>query len=131
MKEKIRANQTLAELLIGIVCFGVVCQVVGIFLVKNRLAYMLSLWIGIAAASAMAVHMNYTIRKALAQDEGTAEKVTRSAYFLRYGCVMILLAVAAYTGLANLIAVFVGIMGLKIGAYLQPFIHKLLQIWIK
>lgn len=79
----------------------------------------------------MAVHMNYTIRKALAQDEGTAEKVTRSAYFLRYGCVMILLAVAAYTGLANLIAVFVGIMGLKIGAYLQPFIHKLLQIWIK
>lgn len=131
MKEKIKTNQTLAELLIGIACFGIVCQIVGIFLVKNRLAYTLSLWVGIAAAFARAVHMNYTIRKALTNDAGTAEKVTRSSYFLRYGCVMVLLAVAAYTGLENLIAVFVGNMGLKMGAYLQPLTHKLLQIWIK
>lgn len=131
MKEKIKANQTLTELIIGIVFFGAVCQIAGIFLAKDQLAYAVSLWVGIFAASAMAVHMNHTIQKALSCDEGTAEKVTRSSYFLRYGCAMVLLAAAALTGVTNLIVTFVGIMGLKIGAYIQPFVHKLLQRWMK
>lgn len=131
MKEKIKANQTLAELVIGILCFGAVCQIVGIFFTHDQLAYAVSLWIGIIAAAGMAVHMNHTIRKALAYDEGTAEKVTRTSYFLRYGCVMVLLGVVAVTGVMNLIVTFLGIMGLKIGAYLQPFTHKLLQRWMK
>lgn len=131
MKEKIKANQTLAELVIGIVCFGAVCQIAGIFLAKDQLAYAVSLWVGIIAAVGMAVHMNHTIHKALACDEGTAEKVTRSSYFLRYGCAMVLLGAAALTGVTNLIVTFVGIMGLKIGAYIQPFTHKLLQKWMK
>ncbi len=131
MKEKIKANQTLAELLIGILCFGVVCQIVGIFFVHDQLAFAVSLWVGIIAAMGMAIHMNYTINKVLTYDEGTAVKVTRSSYFLRYGCAMVLLGVAAVTGVTNLIATFLGIMGLKIGAYLQPFMHKLLQRWMK
>lgn len=131
MKEKIRENQTLTELVIGIVFFGALCQTAGIFLAKDQLAYALSLWVGILAASGMAVHMNHTIRKALAYDEGTAEKVTRSSYFLRYGCVAVLLSAAAITGVTNLIVMFVGIMGLKIGAYIQPFTHRLLQRWMK
>lgn len=131
MKEKIKANQTLVELVIGIFCFGAVCQIVGIFFTHDQLAYAVSLWIGIIAAVGMAIHMNYTINKVLAYDEGTAEKVARSSYFLRYGCAMVLLGVAAVTGVTNLIVTFLGIMGLKIGAYLQPFMHKLLQRWIK
>lgn len=131
MKEKIKANQTLAELLIGILCFGVVCQIVGIFFVHDQLAFAVSLWVGIIAAMGMAIHMNYTINKVLTYDEGTAVKVTRSSYFLRYGCAMVLLGVAAVTGVTNLIVMFLGIMGLKIGAYLQPFIHKLLKRWMK
>lgn len=131
MKEKIKENQTLAELILGIVCFGIVCQIVGIFLANNQLAYAISLWIGIFAAAGRAFHMNHTIKKALAYDEGTAEKVTRSSYFLRYGCVMILLGIVAVSGVANLLVTFLGIMGLKIGAYMQPLTHKLLQRWMK
>lgn len=131
MKEKIKANQTLAELVIGILCFGVVCQIVGIFFAHDQLAFAVSLWVGIIAAVGMAFHMNYTINKALAYDEGTAEKVTRSSYFLRYGCAMVLLGVVAVTGVTNLVVTFLGIMGLKIGAYMQPFMHKLLQRWMK
>ncbi len=131
MKEKIKENQTLVELVIGIFCFGAVCQIVGIFFTHDQLAYAVSLWIGIIAAAGMAIHMNYTINKVLAYDEGTAEKVTRTSYFLRYGCVMILLGVVAVTGVMNPIVTFLGIMGLKIGAYLQPFTHKLLQRWMK
>lgn len=131
MKEKIKENQTLVELVIGIFCFGVICQIVGIFFTHDQLAYAVSLWIGIIAAALMAVHMNHTINKVLSYDEGTAEKVARSSYFLRYGCAMVLLGVVAVTGVANLIVSFLGIMGLKIGAYLQPITHKLLQKWIK
>lgn len=131
MKEKIKENQTLAELIIGIVCFGAICQIVGIFFMQDRLAYTLSLWTGIIAAAGRAVHMNHTIRKVLDYDEGTAEKVTRSSYFLRYGCVMVLLGVVAVTGVRNLIVTFIGIMGLKIGAYLQPFTHRFLQRWME
>ncbi len=130
-KEKIKANQTLAELIIGIVCFGMVCQIVGIFFANNQIAYAVSLWIGIIAAAGMAFHMNHTINKALASDEGTAEKVTRSSYFLRYGCVMILLGIVTISGVANPLVTFLGIMGLKIGAYMQPLTHKLLQRWMK
>lgn len=131
MKDKIRENRTLTELIMGIVCFGVVCQIAGIFFMKDQLAYAVSLWVGILTASGMAVHMNYTIHKALAQDEGTAEKVARSSYFLRYACAMVLLAAVALTGVTNLVVTFVGIMGLKIGAYIQPLMHKLLQRWME
>lgn len=127
MKEKIKANQTLAELVIGILCFGAVCQIVGIFFTHNQMAYAVSLWIGIIAAALMAVHMNHTINKVLSYDAGTAEKVTRSSYFLRYGCAMVLLGAVAATGVMNPIVTFLGIMGLKIGAYMQPITHRLLQ----
>lgn len=127
IKKKIKENQTLAELIVGIVCFGTVCQIAGIFFTRNQPAYAASLWIGIIAAALIAVHMNHTINKVLSYDAGTAEKVTRSSYFLRYGCAMVLMGAVAATGVMNPIVTFLGIMGLKVGAYMQPLMHKLLQ----
>ena len=53
-----------------------------------------------------------------------------TANLLRYFVIFVLFAAVAITGIGNPIMVFVGIMGLKIAAYLQPFAHKLtMRFW--
>lgn len=120
-----KINPTLIELMAGIIFFGIVCQIAGIFLADDQVIYAVSLWIGIAAALGIAYHMNYTIDRALDYDEETAAKITRSAYLLRFGLVFILLGCLAVFKIGNFLIAFLGIMGLKIGAYIQPFTHKI------
>ena len=120
-----KVNQTLIELMAGIIFFGIVCQIAGIFLAGDQVIYAVSLWVGIVAALGIAYHMNYTIDRALSYDEETAAKITRSAYLLRFGLVFILLVCIAVSGIGNFLITFLGVMGLKIGAYIQPFTHKI------
>lgn len=130
VREKIKTNQTLAELIAGIIGFGILSQVIGAFFTEHQVIYAVSLWIGIIAAVGMALHMNYTIGKALDQAEKEAVKITRNGYLFRYGMVILLLGCVAASGVLNPLVTFLGIMGLKIGAYAQPLTHKIFGIFL-
>lgn len=122
-----RINPALPELLTGILLYGLVLQLTGVWFVDDKLQYSMGLWIGIALAMGMAVNMAVVILDAVdaMASKGTAVR-TGLWSVLRY-----VVAVGAFIGVwyfkaGNLLVMFLGLMGLKVSAYLQPFLHKII-----
>jgi len=127
MKEKIAGiNKTLIELLTGILLFGIICQIIGAFFVKEPAPYSSGLWIGIVTAMAAAVHMYRSLDRALDLDADSAGKRIQMQSIIRYVFIVIIMGITMVNGYTNPLAAFLGIMGLKVAAYLQPFTHKLI-----
>lgn len=118
-------NSALPGLLLGIIIFGAVSEVVGVFLVADKLNYTIGLWIGVLTALGMALHMALCLNSALDRGEKGAQTVVARQGMIRYLAVIVVLAILMITEIGNPIAAFVGILGLKISAYLQPFWVKL------
>ena len=129
--EKKKIDETLKELQIGIIAFEAVCFVIGCFFVKSVLHYGIGLLIGTGLALFSAWHMEKSISDNLtinAGNEGGAMAYARKQSLIRYGIILVVFFLVCITEWGYPLATFLGIMGLKMGAYLQPFIHKL---WIR
>ncbi|MCI8484968.1 MAG: hypothetical protein HFH41_11625 [Lachnospiraceae bacterium] len=122
-----RINQALPELLLGILIFGLVVQVTGVWFVEDRARYISGLWIGIVLAMGMAVNMAVVILdtvEAMAEQRSSRKASLYGA--LRYFLVVLAFVIVGYFNLGNVVVMFVGVMGLKVSAYLQPLTHKLI-----
>lgn len=119
-----KVNRTLLEMQAGMLFFGIVCQVVGAFFVKEQGYYAASLWFGVAFAFAASIHMYKTLDKALYYGADAPKLVTRG-YIFRYVVFASALVLVALTEVMNPIVFFLGYMSLKAAAYLQPITHKL------
>lgn len=120
-------NSALPGLLLGIVLFGAVSQLAGIFLVTEKASYSIGLWIGVLTAIFMAFHMAFSLNSAVDRDAKGAQAVATRQNIIRYLIVVLILGILMMTNIGNPIAAFVGVMGLKISAYLQPIFQKLSQ----
>lgn len=122
-----RINAVLPELIWGILIYGIVVQLAGVWFTEDKWSYSTGLWIGIALAVGMAIHMAVVLNDAadIAAEEAAKKRVIFQST-LRYAVVVILFFLAAYFKLGNLITLFIGVMGLKAGAYLQPLTHKVI-----
>lgn len=117
-----RLNEALPGLLLGILSYGLLIQITGVWFVEDKLRYSTGLWIGIALAAGMAVHMAMVIEEIVNQGKGRAIVTAKSIF--RYAVVVMVFFVMMKFQIGNLITAFLGIMGLKAAAYMQPFIHK-------
>lgn len=125
MVERIKTwNRTVLELQSGIVFFGVVCQLAAMWFVPDMLKYTIGLWLGIAVAMAAGFHMWGSLKKAFDGFEGDVTKKITQAGIIRYVIIVVCFLAVAVSGVGEPIAMFVGIMALKIGAYIQPFTHR-------
>jgi len=120
-------NSALPGLLGGIVVFGVVSQIVGLFLVEEKLNYSIGLWIGVVIAAFMAFHMAWSLNSALDLDVKGAQAAAIRQNIIRYLIVVLILGILMITEIGNPIAAFLGVIGLKVSAYLQPIFQKLFQ----
>lgn len=123
-----KLNPTLVELWTGTVLFAALALLAGIWFVENKLSYGLGLLVGTLAAMYLAWHMARSIEKMIDKaEQGLDGSVgMRVSSLLRYGLVvLILIATAFVSEYVNPISVFMGILGLKVAAYLQPFTHKI------
>lgn len=120
-----RINPVLPELLAGIVLYGLVIQFSGMWFVDDRLGYTVGLWAGVVLAMGMAVNMAVVILDAvdMMASRGTAVRTTLWSV-LRYVVVVGAFVVVWYFELGNPVVMFLGVMGLKVSAYLQPILHK-------
>lgn len=122
-----RINDVLPELILEIFLYGLLVQLTGVWFVENKLLYSTGLWIGIAAAMGMAIHMAVVILDTMDLAIEKQAKVRTTVFsMLRYLVVVLLFLVVSYFRLGNVLTMFIGIMGLKAAAYFQPFMHKLL-----
>lgn len=119
-----KRNRTLLEMHIGMIFYGLVCQIVGALLVKDQLYYAVSLWFGILMAAVSAVHMHRSLDRALGSERNATKLVMRD-FLIRYACIVAILLIIIKTGIMNPLIVFLAYMSLKGTALIQPFTHKL------
>lgn len=129
MKKRItQINRTLFELETGILIFGVVCQLL-ILLIGNRPGYSLGLWIGIVTAMLGACHMWWSLDRALDLPEKAAVRSMSTHNIIRYLVFVLVVGAAAVTQIANPLLIFLGIMSIKVSAYMH-FLTKKISIRI-
>ena len=121
-----RLNESLPDLVLGIIIYGILLQITGIWLVNDKLRYSTGLWIGIGCALFMAIHMAISIEDAvcIGTEDGAKKKTIASAMF-RYVIVLLVLVAMCYFNLGMILPAFFGVLGLKISAYVQPLFYRL------
>ena len=119
-----RLNKALPELVLGILLYGMIVWIAGIWFVEDKLLYSAGIWLGTGIAVMMAVHMAVVIEDAVSLSSGQGKLIAMSLF--RYMAVAAVFFCIAYFNIGNPIAAFIGVMGLKIAAYMQPLIHKII-----
>lgn len=117
-------DNTLKELVLGIILLGVAEQLICLLIPSNHLYNAIGLWTGIAIAACMAIHMKRSIEDALGLGGEGAAKHIRKSYALRMVIVFLVMGVVIYFRWGNPLTILAGVIPLKISAYLQPYIHK-------
>ena len=124
-----KMDETLKELMTGILLFVLMCLLIGVWFVPSVMKYILGLFIGLLLAEAAAVHMYYSLCRNMdmnAGRENAANAYSVKNSMIRYVVILVVFLVVCLTDFAYPLAVFLGIMGLKAGAYLQPYTRKYL-----
>lgn len=121
-----KINQTLSELMVGILASGVLVWLISMIFTGPDAAFAGAFGTGVAAAVLLAVHMYRSIDRALDMDSGDAEKYMRRAYLIRTLFIFLVAGVVCRINADDIIAVFLGMLCLKFGAFLQPMVHRVL-----
>ncbi len=128
-KDAEKMDETLKELMTGALLFVLICLVAGVWFVASPLKYIWGLLIGLVLAEAAAWHMYYSIGRNMelnAGNNGAANAYAVKSSMIRYGVILVVFLAVCLMDFAYPLAVFLGIMGLKAGAYMQPFTRKYL-----
>lgn len=124
MKKK--KDNTLLEMLVGIIIWGILSQIVLLIFFENYLYNAVGLWCGIVVAGGMAIHMKRSIEDAYDMQVDIGKQI-RADSIKRMCVAAIVIGAVFYFEAGNPLTVLVGIMSLKISAYAQPYMHKLLR----
>ncbi len=118
-------DRTLLELWAGIGMAGVLGQAV-VFFVERKVYFTIGWWYGIVLSLFMAWHMWRALDRGLDMGEGASGYLTRSN-IIRYVIVAGAYIALALIDFGNPVAAFVGVLMLKVAAYIQPFTHKVFK----
>lgn len=123
-----RINPMLPRLVAGIVVYGLLVQLAGVWFVEDKIGYSVGLWYGIVIAIGMSVNLAMVIYDTVTFYSGeNANKRVAAKAVLRYIVVAALLFILGYFEFGNLFMAFIGVFGLKISAYMQPLLNKLIN----
>ena len=123
-------KRLLVEMSIGIILYNLLLGVLAwVFLPRTSYPVWQVLWgllAGAVGAVLMLIHMAVTTERALeSQNESYASKTTIVQSLIRKVVLVAALMFCWRVFRVDLLAVVIGIMGMKAGAYLQPLIHKM------
>lgn len=124
MRRKNKAIWTVLDLWIGLGIYFVIFEIIGLIFVENRIPYTIGLILGCFTAAFLAWNMFVSIDQALDMSEHDAIKYTKRKSILR----ALVMLVVAFVGMRVLWisfpGVIIGILGLKISAFLQPYTNS-------
>ncbi|ADL06514.1 ATP synthase subunit I [Lacrimispora saccharolytica] len=115
------------EVSAGIVFFTVAAMVAACFMYPNR-AVFAGLLLGMVIAMAMFLSMALVLERSMkTEDPKTVQKRSVISAVIRYLLLIVILVtvIIRFSGWFNPVAVVIGVLGLKAGAFLQPAIHKI------
>ena len=117
--------KVLKSLISGILLCGILFQAVFVWFSDAKVFFSLGLWIGVGVAVFMAWHIRYSLEDALDMSEGDAPKHMYRMYGIRMAVVLVVFFITAYFEIGSMIGVLLGVMTLKVGAYMQPLLQKI------
>lgn len=118
-------KQTLLDLYVGIAGLSFILVVAGACIVENKLPFILGVLYGGIVAAVLVSHMYRGLWQILAYDENGAQKQAQKQVGIRMWIMLAAVAVAMYFNeYFQLIGVVLGILTLKVSAYMQPFVHR-------
>ena len=120
-------NRTLMELLMGILAVGIVAQLLCLIFLKQHVYHAVGLWVGVAVAAGMAIHMQRSIEDGLDLMGDSGVKHMQKASVTRMLVACIVMAAVMYYDWGNPLTLLLGVMTLKLAAYMQPFTHYVLE----
>lgn len=118
------SGTTLIEMMVGILVYGAVGELIILLFLQNKLYVSIGWVLGVAVALISAYHMWWGLNKALGQGMAQAQKSMTIHNLIRYGAIVVILALVLVMDVGNPLAAVFGILGLKMGAYMQPLVHK-------
>lgn len=119
-------NKTVWELLLGILFMGIILEIVGTMIVKDKLYYSIGLGIGILSAVFMTFSIHSSVVQAIDVGESGAKVKMITSYIIRTVLVVAVILVTGVMKLGNIVGLLLGLMTLKVAAYIQPITHKFL-----
>lgn len=124
---QLRTNQTLKELIAGASVYCFVWIIPLLIFTDRKLYHLAGLLAGLIVCIVLAVNMAASIDVAVDLDVKSAKAYIQKKASLRYLIVCAVIILLGISGSGNPLTFFAGIMGLKIGAYLQPFTHRFFE----
>ncbi len=112
------------NLIIGIAIYGLIVQGIVLFVSEMVLFHSIGLWIGIVIGISMMIHMKRSIEDALDIGEENASKHMIKKSVVRNSIVVVAFLVLGYAQIGSILTALIGVLGLKISVYLQPYIYK-------
>lgn len=122
------SGQTLWEILLGILLYGIVGELIIVIFFRSYLfSVSIGFLVGVLTMAAAMIHIAWSTEYAMDMNNSdAAQKHTMKMYLIRmFGFIVVIIA-AYFSRILNMPAVFVGMLALKVGAYLQPFMHRCL-----
>jgi len=120
-------NRTLHEMLIGVTVSNLLILAVGLIVCKDKVPAGLGVLVGTLLAVFYVIHMAVTIDDALCLDEKGAASELRKNMLIRYVIVCLVIGAVCYFKVVNPVICIFSCLTIKLGAYLQPIVHKLLK----
>ena len=123
-----RLNDALPGLVLGIFIYGAAAELMGVWFAADKLRFTSGLVIGIVLAAGMAINIAVVLQDAVdIYGESRARTKIIAKSLMRYAVVVVVFFVMMKFNLGNLISAFIGVLGLKVSAYLQPFAHRFIS----
>ena len=126
-KMKKEKDSTLSEMIIGMLCWGIIVQSLLLVFFENVVYNAAGLWCGIVISIVMAFHMKRSIEDSLDYTGDYAQKKMQGDSVKRMTLAAVAIGVVFYLKIGNPLTVLAGIFALKISAYTQPLMHKMIQ----
>ncbi|MCR5356741.1 MAG: ATP synthase subunit I [Lachnospiraceae bacterium] len=127
MMDQLRNNPTLRELILGAAVYCALWEAALLIFTDRKLYHSVGLLCGFVICFILAVSMAGSIAVAVTLDEKSARAFTQRKAAIRYLLACAGIIILAVFDFGNPLTCFAGLMGLKIGAYIQPFIHRLIE----
>ena len=121
-----RLNQALPGLVLGILIYGLIIELVGVWFVSDKIRYTSGLVIGIGCAVGLAIHIAMIIEESVRIGEGH-EKYLSFKSVMRYLVLCAVLILMMVFKLGNMFTALIGVLGLKVSAYAQPLLYRILK----
>lgn len=122
-----QAKQTLKELMAGLAVWGAAVLAILMIVSRHRLAVACGLILGLTVAAGLLWHMYHHLDIALDLDEKHAGRHMQASSMKRFLVMAVVLAVTmTQYRYVHPIGTVLGMFGMKISAFMQPKIHKLM-----